>query len=472
LNASAPSRKSTTWAVVLLLLALAVLRWWLAGLPGYPPDLHLYKRWAAWTAQEGVTRIYDPGPRYDYPPLYAFLLTPAGQLESYLEPHHVRAMVRPEASVGTGIDYSPTFSRLVKLPPLIFDLLLAGLLGILAGRYGLWGASFSRWAPALLFLCHPAVLVLSGYWGNPDSVQTFFIVLAFALVLQRKPELGWGALALGCLMKLLAAPYIPLLALATLCRSGFKRLLTAGLAGLAVGLLGLLPFALAGRGGMVLERFFSDLELLPYTSVNGHNLWYLVATWRSAVEPLIGSVTPKTLGLSLFAVAYLLILAGVWRVERQNARANAAAGGPGDDGHWFVAAAAVAASFFTLSTHMHENHSYAVLPFLILLAGRGRRWAWLLAVVSLSITLNLVNHDLLLADRYLAELGGVSDVPAIDVRWYLESGGQLTRTPYLSHFELSAAYFNALLTVVWYGVLMVWGARWVRGSAVPRPPER
>ena len=469
------SRPRFLWLLLLLLLAL---RAWLATTPGHPPDLHRYMRWALWGGVFGIHTLYDdPRLEYDYPPLYGYLLAPMGQLDVAIEPEFAPRLLHPRSANFARAAHSPTLSMLVKIPPLVFDLALAVLLAVLVRRYRLWGdrSSWAGWAPALILLFHPAVLFLSGHWGQPDSVETFFVLLALTLVLLRKPELGWVSAALGCLMKPLAAPYLPLLALATLLRSGWRRLLSGGLAGALAVVLGFTPFWWTGRGSRVFEQFFADIDAMPFTSVNGHNLWWLLGSWRPAGVPWLGPLTPKMIGLGAFAIAYGLVLAWLVRVERSRATGDdppgsAIAGAPDDlaaQRHWYLAAAVVGFAFFTFSTHMHENHLVPVLPFLILLAGWGRRWVWLLGIAGLSMLLNMAIHDLFVAEHWLSGVGGVSRHRAPDIAWFLGHGGELSRGPFHSYLELYLSYANAVVVVSTFAVLLVWMLRSPRPSQLP-----
>jgi Gpi18-like mannosyltransferase len=434
-----------------LLIALLLLRWWLGTLPGYPPDLQTYKRWALTGALQGVHTIYDEArTTYDYPPLYAYLLTPVGQL------YH---LIAPEAAEAFAD--SRTFSLLVKIPPLAFDILLALVIGTLAGKFGLWGRrrTWAGWLPALLYLFHPAVLFNSGYWGQPDVVHIFLVLLGLTLILLRKTELGWISVALACLMKPLAVPFLPLLAVATLVRSGWLRLLTGGLTALATGLAVLLPFILTGRGELVVQRLFFDVTLMPYTSVNSHNIWWLLGPWRDASAPSIGPLTPTMIGLALFGIVYLLALWKAWQIERGRSGSR----WPVNRGsvplhrqhHWYLAAAAVAFSFFVFSTHMHENHLFGVIPFLILPAAIDRRWTWLCALVGFSILINMVVHDLFLHERLLSQIGGASG--------YIDANlsGYYGETTHLSRLELALATGNSILALLLFAAFAVLG--WKHG---------
>jgi len=413
-------------------------------LPGYAPDLTAYKQWALIAGTEGIHTIYDRS-TYDYPPLYAYILAPIGQIYAALSPEAIEGFAETRRYGDSAV-----FSILVKLPPVAFNVLIAFLLASLAWRFGMWtGRTTGRgWWPALLFLFLPPVLFDSAYWGQPDSVHSCSLLLALTLILVGKPELGWVSAALACLMKPLAVPFLPLLVLATLVRSGWTRLATGGLAALATALAVFLPFILSGRGALAYQRLFRDVGLMPYTSVNGHNVWWLIGPWQRADQPWMGPVTATTVGLVLFGIAYLAILFYVWRTERERTgRAWTIGRGSqplATQHHWYLAGAAVAFSFFALSTHMHENHLYTVLPFLTLLAGLGSRWLLFALLVAAGAFVNMATHDLALADAFLGTAGGPSG-------WLHPDLGR----PF-SRVELGLAVGNSIFLVALFATMFLW----------------
>jgi hypothetical protein len=446
--------------LALIVIGLVLLRWWLGTLPGYPHDLGAYKRWAMTAGLQGVSTVYDnPRTTFDYPPLYAYLLAPFGRLYATVAPSATRQFTETG-----GFGDSAFLSLLVKIPPLAFDALIAFLLGTLAWRFGMWpGRSGRGWWPALLYLLLPPVLFNSGYWGQPDSVHTFSILLALTLILVGKPGWGWVSAALGCLMKPLAVPFLPLLALATLVRSGWRGIGLGALSALATALAVYLPFLATGRGGLALSRLVHDVGLMAFTSSNAHNLWWLLGPWKPSNRAWLGPLTPDALGLGAFAVLYALLLWRIWRLERARLAERAPIGrgieALATQHHWFVAGAAVAFGFFMLSTHMHENHLFTVLPFLVLLAGSGRAWLWLALGVALTAVVNMAIHDWYLAQDVWSKIGGVSGYYHIDFQRNL------------SNLEYWVANLNAALGValfVWFAAL-AWRAMGDREAGRSRP---
>jgi hypothetical protein len=326
-------------------------------------------------------------------------------------------------------------SFLVKLLFLPFDLLLAALLYALVSVGTAWGevrrgSGWGRLA-ALLFLWNPASLFDTAYWGQLDSLHCLLAVAAVAL-------LGFGRwlgagflLAAACLMKPLAAPLVPLLVAVAAINGRGRGFLLAGVGGLLAALLIFLPFLATGRISLVFQALLSDLEIMPYASINAHSIWWLFGGWRNANTPWIGPLTPKIIGQLLFAGTYLFLLvrsrhwmrAGA--VPREQFRTNL-----------FVLAATITIAFFFLSTHMHENHLLMAVPLLFAIAGRNRPLARLAALCCLGSFLNMALHSQLVG-WIPGFLGSPARVPAI-------YGGPVT----LTWFQLVAAALNTVLLAV------------------------
>jgi Gpi18-like mannosyltransferase len=363
-----------------ILLLYVILRWILAVQPGYVIDILAYKRWALTAAREGIPSIYE-NVDLDYPPLYAYILYPLGK--AYLA-------VAPETPPGTLPD-STLLTLLIKLPPFLFDMLLAALLYLLVTRRRLWGPqragpAWGRWA-ALIYLFNPAVLWDSAYWGQADAIHSALVVASLFYLSGSRMARSGIALGLAGMMKPLAAPMAPLVAVAAFARDRWKGLLIAGLSGAGLVLLVLLPFILTGRGPSVLNHLLFDVDLMPYTTVNGQNLWWLLGPWQDATAPFLIFLTPTKFGLGMFVILSLLILYRAWPAFRN----------PADESSYasalFQCGAVIMTVFFFFSTHMHENHLFMAVPLTLALAGRSRKWAWFAAVMSFVVFLNVVLHD-------------------------------------------------------------------------------
>jgi hypothetical protein len=398
------------------LLAYIFLRWIFLALPGYPDDILAYKRWAMHGAMTGISQIYRTSD-IDYPPVYAYILTPLAQFYRLVSPDNFRE----------GRD-STLLTVLIKLPPLIFDLAIAGLAfwwlrrrrRLRAPGAPAHTGEAAGWSPWWLivpaaYLLNPATLFNCAWWGEPDAVHTFFVLAAFLSVADlthrkapgRKPASGgigqawpaWVLLTLATLMKPLGAPFFPLLLLLSLLLHG----LGATAVGMAFSLVtaGLVfsPFLATGQGAEVFRRVLGDVGAMAYTSSNAHNLWWLLGSWKPAEQPWLGPVTPTQFGLALFGLVYLGLLLKAYRLHRAQPAGLAPA-------QVLALALGVGFAFFMLSTHMHENHMFVVLPLGLLLLPQGRFWRGFFIAASAGVFFNLLLHDLTIPLHWPFTIGG------------------------------------------------------------------
>jgi hypothetical protein len=446
-----------SWLVPLA-LGYALLRWVLLLHPGYVPDMNAYKRWALRASQEGIAQVYATSDM-DYPPLYAWMLAPIGTVYGWIEPRATQVWTDPEASFVAA--NSRVFNLLIKLPPLFFDLGIGWLLFRLgrradadraqaradAGR-GSGPAPRRRfpWSIVLpaAYLMNPAVIVDVAYWGQADSIHSFFVMAAFLALgfpgLLRiglpgrriavssasgggmeprggspadRPARGWRdarsawpawvLLALATLMKPLGLPFFPLLLVLTAVWCGWRGVVIGGLAAMATALVLFAPFLLAGQSASVFKRVVGDVSLMPYTSSNAHNLWWVLGAWKPADTPVVGPLSKTHFGILAFGISYLALL-GTARRERAAARGRLT--GP----MGLLLSLGIAFSFFMLSTHMHENHLFLAVPLALALVPYDRpgerTFALLAAALTVGVSLNLVLHDLAIPSRFPFTLGG------------------------------------------------------------------
>jgi hypothetical protein len=281
---------------------------------------------------------------------------------------------------------------------------------------------------ALVYLWNPAVLLGSAYWGQPDAVHAFLAVGAIAALAARRLFAAGLLLSAAVLTKPLAAPLVPLLVLVALCRRGVVGVLTTALGGLLGIVLIFFPYLVAENFVAVVRRTVLGFDIMPFTSVNAHNLWWLLGGWRPANEPLLGPLTPKMLGLAAFAAIFTWLAIARWDALREPGADPAE-----DRSLLFLHAAALGATFFFVSTHMHENHLFLAVPLLLLLLGRSRSLARLAIACSVAVFANELLHDPDLPHALPGWLGAAS--PVFDAH----------AQRHLTWVQLAGSFFNCLL---------------------------
>ena len=155
-----------------------------------------------------------------------------------------------------------------------------------------------------------------------------------------------------------------------------------------------------------------------------------MGAWQAANQPVLGPLTPEWIGLGLFLATYALLVTLSWDRIRRGASHTAA---DDDRSAMFLLGASIAAAFFFMSTHMHENHLFLTLPLLLVVAGRSARFARLAVACSLAIFLNELLHDLAIPYALPGILG--ASAPALNP----QTGHPMTWLQFLG------SYFNACL---------------------------
>jgi len=424
-------------AVFLAAVAANVaLRLLLAAVPGYPGDVEEYRDWAIGAAIWGLPAAYEKT-TIDYTPGILYLFAPIGHLYVALHPEIASAEVHrapwgeylfqmedgtfyrswtpgpdvPDPTVpATPLPDLGLLTLLIKLSFFFFDLLLAALLYALVAAGGYWGEA--RGGPswgrlvAVLYLWNPAVVFDIGYWGQADGIHCLLVVASLALVSKGRWFASGFLLSSACLVKPLAVPLVPLLALVAALKGRLRGFVLAGAGGLIAAVVVFLPFIVTGRGPTVFEQTVLGIYALPemsHASANGHSLWWLLGAWREATAPVIAGLSRQQLGQILFLPLYVLLLAAAGRRALRDRDFAPEAGA-----RLFLVGAAIYYTFFFLSTHMHENHLLLAIPLLLAVAGRSRSLAWLAALCTLTSFLNMALHD----DRLLSLLPEILGGPA------------------------------------------------------------
>lgn len=424
-NAEFRSRSPLGAAQLWVLLAVALaLRLALMPLPEpFEADLGTFWRpWMAHSAQHGLADLYLHGePAVNYPPLYLALLMGLGKLYRLAAPDMAETWLQ---------------RSLIKLPAALADLGVAALLAFAArraqraARVDDRGARESRETreggeagkgrdeearllvsppvrlPLLaagLWALNPAVIYVSAYWGQVDSIHTLWMVAALLAGLAGSWAWAGVLLALGVLTKLQAVVLLPLL-MVLAWRAGWARLARLGL-GLGASLaLGLLPFALSGSLAALLRVYSGSVGFYHYLTVGALNLWWpiqylgnrLTGERLSDSLRLLGPITPRWVGLGLMA-AYALAVLWPWlraprlatRSDLRPSTSGRGAAGPAITLAFFAAGLLVF-GFFMLPTEMHERYILPALAFLALPAARDRKLLLAYLALSVAVLLNLV----------------------------------------------------------------------------------
>lgn len=357
-----------------LALAFAVglsLRVLFAPLQGFPGDTVQFLRWMRATVDWGITSLYDPARALDcnYPPTLPYVLRVIGEVDARL----------PWLRL-----YPKLETMLVKLPMIGFDLAVVALLAWWLQRRV--GRAPALWA-AIALLANPALIHLSGFWGQSDPAGFLPVLGGFFAILSGVYPLAGVLLGIAFWTKFQSVVFYPLAALMLWRKGGAFALGRAAIAGVLASVAWLSPFIVAGNPHffrMIDSAYGQNIGRYPDLSMGAANLWALHPdpTTQDFHAPmffygpdgtvnargLLAQLTWRRMGLAMFLLALAGVLAWFWR-GRETSR-------------WTAAAILSVLAFFVFPTEMHERYLYPALPLVALVAAERvqlRRPFWILS---------------------------------------------------------------------------------------------
>jgi hypothetical protein len=278
-------------------------------------------------------------------------------------------------TVTTSVD--PAIRAIMKMPASLADLAL----GLLVA----WHLRATpRWAivGGLAILLHPAVIDVSAWWGQYESIYVLFGAVAFVLAVRGHSL--WAAVALGVALmtKPQALPFLVPFGAWFLARDGWRGAANAAAVGAATIVVLWLPFIGAG-GVQGYARNIGEYQgdIFAILSLRAWNPWWLVqelfagGQFVSDQGAVLGPITLRHVGYGLALLGELAVFLAVYRAPTPRGLALG------------LAAAVLVA--FCLLTSMHERYAFGALAFLPL-AFPDRRAAWVAAAFGAVFTLNLL----------------------------------------------------------------------------------
>ena len=291
----------THWRKILLLLLGVSIRLILAGITVHP-DLLSISAGNFLLFRKGILNIYGHlvqapiGDRvvevygrsfFTYPPLAYFIL---GFLNFLFFPLfdselYTRFLGGIEAFSGLGFDVDLLF---LKLPYLIFDLLMATLLYKVFEKN-----SRKAWVAFCLWLFNPVSWYTSFMIGQFDIIPTLLLVLSIYLVAKERYLLGVLSLGFGAGLKMFPLFFLPILAL--ILGKNIWQKIKLGLVGLLPYLLTIAPFLNSSHfrqtvlfSGQSQKMLFAQLPVSGaegiYFFVFGTILIYFYSAWWGKKE--------------------------------------------------------------------------------------------------------------------------------------------------------------------------------------------
>jgi hypothetical protein len=355
-------RASTAPAVLVAagLAVGAVIRILLWPAPGLTGDLDQFVLWVHGLATGPFSHAYDQN--LSFPPVMAYIWGALAAIEPAFR------------TVTTSAD--PAIRAVMKAPASLADLALAALVAWHLRATPRWGV-----AGALAIVLHPAVIDVSAWWGQYESIYVLGGAVAYVLAVRGHSLWAAAALGVALMTKPQALPFLVPFAAWFIAREGWLGAIRAAVVGAAVVVLLWLPFLAAG-GVQSYARNLAEYQgdIFSFLSLRAWNPWWILqetlAPGRFVADhnAILGPLTFRHVGYGLALLGEVAVFAAVLRSPTPRTLA-------------LGLAAAVLVAFCALTT-MHERYAYGALVFLVL-AFPDRRAAWLALAFGVVFTLNL-----------------------------------------------------------------------------------
>jgi hypothetical protein len=347
--------------VVLAGIAVRLVLLPTSGLRG---DLDQFAGWVHSIATDGLGTLYGPqaaGP-VTFGPVMAYVWG---------------ALAAIEPAFRTATDASdPGIRELMKLPASVADIGLAMLVA-----YAL--RDRPRWAVigAAAILLHPAVIDVSAWWGQVESIYLLSALAAAVLAINGRHGWAAAAIAVSLMTKPQALPFLVPFAAWFWVAGGWRGVLRAGAIGGVVIVVLWLPFIPAG-GPLDYLRNLGQYQGTTFAvlSLRAWNAWWLLQTavgggFIADGVPFLGPLSLRHAGYAITALLEVPVVLAIVRNPRPRTL--------------LLGLAVAVLIAFSFLTAMHERYAYGALVFLALLAAEPRT-RWLGLAFGIVFTLNLL----------------------------------------------------------------------------------
>ena len=362
--------------LVAVLVGLALRSLLSAFWGGHDTDMRCWIGWGNYIAQNGPSTFYTaPGHDwYDYPPGYMLVLGLISKVLSILRV--------PSGTTAVVFAY--------MLPAALADVGTAVLLIRLARRNG-----FSDgWQLLLgwLLLFNPAIVMLSGVWGQIDSILTLLLLLSFTQLNEGRRISAGIIYGLAIMTKWQALIYGPVLACAYILHIRSRRDLvrTAGAVAAALGVIFLVSLPFRGQQGpfWIVDKFFHSAGGYHYASVEAYNFPALCGgNWTDVNKKFLPGISYGAFGTAAILAAVAISLCMQWAAVRPTLSGKKNA--PDDRWMLFLSAAFCMYMIFTFGQYMHERYVFPVMLLLTAVFVLTREPRWLLCSLLLSVVVFL-----------------------------------------------------------------------------------
>ncbi len=359
------SRRETAALAGILLIGI-VIRLVLMPAEGLRDDTDQFVGWVHHIVASGLGALYEPNPAgpVTFGPVMGYVWA---------------GLATVDAGLRAATDASdPAIRTVMKAPAVLADVGLALLVAYALRNRPTWAV-----VGAAGIMLHPAVIDVSAWWGQYESVYALTALAAAILAINGRN--GWAAAAIT--VALITKPQVlPLLvpfAAWFWATGGWRGIARAAVVGAGVAVVLWLPFVAAGGPAAYLSNLGEyQGNIFAVASLRAWNLWWLLQV-AVAGGAFVSDDTlvlgPLTLRQGGFLIAGLLGIVITLTVLRR----------PTPRTLVLALAASVLVSFSFL-TQMHERYAFGAVVFLLLMLDE-RPMRWLSLAFGTVFTINLLS---------------------------------------------------------------------------------
>jgi dolichyl-phosphate-mannose-protein mannosyltransferase len=339
-----------------------------------------YKSWANDVVDYGIHQAYEFG--YDWLPFYLYLIKLVGLIFRY-----------SGLSDGFG-PYSRLLTLLLKFPMILLNFATAWLIYHLA--LSLFKDVSRSVLAATVFIFNPAIILATDVFGYQDALHTFLVVAAVYCLCNDRYFISSSLSTIAFLTKPQAALFLLPIWLFLFLANGTRRLLWNLAIALSTSVVILIPFVYYGTLESVFSMYQSVPRIHQWLTGCAHNIWWLV----QPVPPFFSDRVPLVLGLNGLMIGlgtfFLVALAISLKMIRKR-----------DHGVLLHSCAFMAFVFFMVVTEIHENHLYAMFPFLAVFVPVSSRLRNLYIILTATFALDMALTLLYLNTGHMVHIGPV-----------------------------------------------------------------
>lgn len=343
--------------VIFALLLSFIIRIYLSQFDGYKVDVLDFKLWSRTVYYNGILNFYS-STWSDYPPFYIYILWIVGALYKLL------------FSFSFNID-TTLFTILIKAPANIADIATSFLIFLIVKKYSGFNTAYLS---MIFYAFNPAIIYNSAIWGQVDSFNTLFILLALMLIVSNKPELAGASMAVAILSKPLSLVILPFIAVLMIKNQKPFRLAKIFVISAFIFIALALPFYLKTSLYQLIKIYTSGYSYYAYNSMNAFNFWALLGFWKPD-DTIFLFLSYRIWGYILFGLLFVYV--AYLTIKNK------------DDKSIYFATAVLFFGFFMLFTRVHERYIFPMFAPLAIAASLNRRFCYVYWIMTFTFLFNL-----------------------------------------------------------------------------------